>query len=404
MKQYILLFAALFLQIAAFANGPINPKTFGAKGDGITDDTQAINRAFAAAGSTGLSVRFPAGIYLCNQVDAFGNVLSLPAGGHNGMKLTGDSAAILTTVTRPCVQLFVYAYGKDTGLSVTGLAFQNTHAPMIGTTNAIYFAGTGAQNFINLTVRNCSFSGYSAALLGQGINGWTVDDNDFGAPNGHDNAQTNHNPAIFLEVADNNNGKVTGMIVSNNHASGYTGPYPMVCRRPMDGFFYGTAYGVLTICGNWLQNFSQELIMIQPRPATRTDSIRILNNVLDCSLPESCMDDNGAPHRYNYAIRIDASNARIAGNTVINYTTGILARPVERPGYQQTGLIITGNRMQEGTNSVLYDPGAAVYISATPALPMTGVVIAGNRILSKGNPVQLYNAMATGVNKLLQIK
>ena len=49
----------------------VYPQWFGAKGDGTTDDSQAIQDAFTAAYSsnTGIKLRLVAGIYICNDVD-----------------------------------------------------------------------------------------------------------------------------------------------------------------------------------------------------------------------------------------------------------------------------------------------------------------------------------------------
>ncbi len=47
----------------------INVKTLGAKGDGITDDTQAIKNAFSKAAVNGGTVYFPSGKYLTNIID-----------------------------------------------------------------------------------------------------------------------------------------------------------------------------------------------------------------------------------------------------------------------------------------------------------------------------------------------
>lgn len=55
----------------------INVKDCGARGDGATDDTEAIQRAIDAATQTGESVEFPAGEYLVSGPLTF--PLSLPS-------------------------------------------------------------------------------------------------------------------------------------------------------------------------------------------------------------------------------------------------------------------------------------------------------------------------------------
>ena len=50
-------------------NSSASVKTYGAKGDGQTDDTQAIKKAFAGVSQNGGKVYFPPGVYLTNIID-----------------------------------------------------------------------------------------------------------------------------------------------------------------------------------------------------------------------------------------------------------------------------------------------------------------------------------------------
>lgn len=56
---------------AEFGQRGINVKWFGAKGDGVTDDTQALFRAWNAASSAGCALIYPAGTYLLSSAAAY---------------------------------------------------------------------------------------------------------------------------------------------------------------------------------------------------------------------------------------------------------------------------------------------------------------------------------------------
>ena len=58
------------------SEGSFDVRAFGAKGDGRTQDTAAVNRAIAAAASAGGgTVQFPSGNYLCHSIRLKGNVV-----------------------------------------------------------------------------------------------------------------------------------------------------------------------------------------------------------------------------------------------------------------------------------------------------------------------------------------
>jgi len=61
-------------EIADHGSGMFDVRAFGAKGDGTTIDTPAINRAIEAGSAAGGTVRFAAGQYLCYSIHLKSNV------------------------------------------------------------------------------------------------------------------------------------------------------------------------------------------------------------------------------------------------------------------------------------------------------------------------------------------
>ena len=76
-----------------------NVMTYGAKGDGVTDDYHAIQAAINACGTSGGAVVFPRGTYLLNKSDA--GALKLPAGNQQLLTLFGYGATIKLSANVP---------------------------------------------------------------------------------------------------------------------------------------------------------------------------------------------------------------------------------------------------------------------------------------------------------------
>jgi hypothetical protein len=365
--------------------GTLNVKNFGAMGDGVTDDTHAINTALKAAHDQQASLYFPSGTYLCNTPDAYNNIISLDAGGMQSLTIYGqDSTTILkTTLNASSVLFYLEATSGCGNLVIRNLNFQNTHALITGSTNGLFIMGTTAQNFTNLQTSNCYFSGFSLALCGMGVTGWNVTQNFFGSPLGHDDAGNNSNPAVCLWCFDNTSGRCVNVSITNNTADGYTGTGLMsalVTHRPMDGFVYGTGYGI-TVTGNTTRHFSEEHYVLQPKTTYPNDttSTLISNNYLDCSLVSGIQNSDGSPHLTNYGIRCDISNATISNNTMVNYTYGIMLRAVEYPTVSLHSYVITGNQLHSATDSVNYDVSAGIIIQSN-ANPVTDIRLMNNDI------------------------
>lgn len=76
-------------------NGTVNVKQFGAKGDGVTDDTEAIQNTVTCAENTANYIVFiPSAVYLISSTLNIPNFIKLRAGGKSVFNYTGDNVLI----------------------------------------------------------------------------------------------------------------------------------------------------------------------------------------------------------------------------------------------------------------------------------------------------------------------
>lgn len=146
----------------------VSVKDFGAVGDGVTDDTAAIQAALNAAGTSAVSLYFPSAVYNTT------GTLSLSNG--NNYWLSGDNAKILTTAS----SLFSN-YGAS--MYLRGMIFE-------GPTNGINYLNATAQcdivfeadgcqwlNFGSLAIRGNAAQTYANTFTRFTLNGCLFDGN-----------------------------------------------------------------------------------------------------------------------------------------------------------------------------------------------------------------------------------
>jgi hypothetical protein len=385
MKIIIVLFFALFPVTRKWGN-TLSVADYSATGNGVTDDTNAINACLAAAHTQGKSVYFPPGVYLCNKENGSANILLYDAGGQNNVTIyaTPGTATILTTKDTATTQLYISAASSSTNLTISGISFSNTHGKISFITDAIFLAGGSGQNLNNVLITKCVFNGYSQAIAGQGVNGWPIIGNTFGSPKGHDNGLQNTNPCVDIWLFDNSNGYCTNVDIELNTASGFTGTIPMSCKRPLDGFVYGTGYGI-TIMGNNTTYFSQEHILLQPFGTNHDTTAKTLiqGNTLDCSLPPGCIDDNGSPHKINYGIRSDIPNSTIVSNTIKNWTWGIMVYAPSYPTLFLKNYEIAANKLTAASaTDTTYSIQQGIIIQGS-SNPITGAKVHDNNCFNR---------------------
>ncbi|WP_436635377.1 glycosyl hydrolase family 28-related protein [Latilactobacillus sakei] len=215
-----------------FAGRMLNVKWFGAKGDGATDDTDAIKAAVEFAFSKGkegeLSVYFPTGRYITTsaiELKAVNNQDDYYKG--HGVKLVGHDKATTEIIKR----------GKSAGDFVDAVI---TLIGYVTETGEQAKTGTGIQ-IKNLSIINESEDKDSYAVYGKAFQRGLMEDLNITAVNGVylKDPYTSRYISVFLNTVE-----------SGIYIDGGTSNYLEACygRTGKNPFKISSAYSVLTNC------------------------------------------------------------------------------------------------------------------------------------------------------------
>jgi len=123
---------------------------FGAVGDGVADDTLAIQAAVDSFDTLGGELIFPTGVY---KVTSTVNIIDKPL----MLRGLGSSASIILGDLASPFYIDISALPDKERMSIVDLGFETTSN---GTLNAVVFQGKpGSSLGAQLTVRYCSFTG-----------------------------------------------------------------------------------------------------------------------------------------------------------------------------------------------------------------------------------------------------
>jgi hypothetical protein len=113
------------------ANKLVNVKDFGAKGDGVSDDTAAIQAAVNAAAS-GTTITFPAGTY---------NVSNFVVKNRSGLSFVGNGSTSLIRQKNGAKRIATFERARD--IVITKLAFDANGITSYG--GVVFYASTGVR-------------------------------------------------------------------------------------------------------------------------------------------------------------------------------------------------------------------------------------------------------------------
>lgn len=368
----------------------VSVKDFGAVGDGLTNDTTAIQAALTAA--AGAAVFFPAGSYAINAA------LSVPAGTY----VFAQTGAATVTQSTAGANAFTYAGDNITvdGLKIVG--------PNSGTGSAVR---ADARN--NPTIKNCQVQNWLYGIQFRGCKNWTVTGNrvwggaydsgassdifiygSTGAPSSRGIVTGNFclsNNDNGISVDTNSGDKdllISGNVVYPLQSDGVT-PLADANNRRRYGIvvgYNGTVNTRALVSGNVVRDVPYSGIYMNAATIPTGDVAITGNNVARCGFGTLYPSDSSL----RAGIYCNGGADSITGNVVVDCTTsGIKIAP----GYTYSST--NQPRAVISSNNVARTGGPGIWLTIRPH----GYLVTGNRIInSTGAGIQYETTTADGGN------